>query len=237
MHIVVPAKWLKEKVEKSVLSGHPITVIPNGVDTAIYLPQPKDKVRQELKLPPAVKIITFVAHAGPANSWKGWQYMEQIMKYYHSSDVLFLCVGGDELAINTNRDKHIKFIPFISDPRTMAKYYSASDLLLFPSIAETFPLVILEAMACGLPIVSFDVGGVADAMVHKENGYLARYRDAEDLINGIQYIFTLSENEKKTMGEKSAERVKTNFSLELMAENYLRLYETAMDNYRVRAKI
>jgi glycosyltransferase involved in cell wall biosynthesis len=86
-------------------------------------------------------------------------------------------------------------------------------------------LVILEAMSCGTPIVSFDVGGVKEALIHKQNGYIAKYKDVNDLLNGIKYIFGLEKSDLEKNSQNSIQRVKENFTLDIMTENYIKLYK------------
>src|SRR3989344_4722436 len=112
----------------------------------------------------------------------------------------------------------------INKKEDVALYYSASDMLLFTSIAENFPLVILEAMSCGLPLVSFDVGGVKEAVIHKENGYISTYKDTRSLIEGIEYILNLNANELEAMSESSIKRIQNHFTSTIMINNYLNLY-------------
>src|SRR5690606_18588812 len=65
--------------------------------------------------------------------------------------------------------------------------YNAADIFIAPSLAEVFGYVILEALRCGTPVIAFNTGGIPDLIEHKGNGYLAKYKDAEDLAAGIKY--------------------------------------------------
>ena len=66
--------------------------------------------------------------------------------------------------------------------------YNSADILIVPSLADNFPSVIAESMLTGTPCAAFDVGGIPDLVLHKENGYLVRYKDSEDLACGIQWL-------------------------------------------------
>jgi len=235
MHIVTPARWLKEKIEYSVLGDHPVHLIHNGVDADIYGPQPRDEARKKLELPLSAKIILFAAYKGRTNPWKGWEHVLKIMEHFKNDpDVILLCVG-EEASDRGVDTKQVRYIPYADDKKTMVAYYNAADLLIFTSIAETFPLVILEAMACGLPIVSFNVGGVTDALIHKGNGYIAKYGDTEDIIRGVDWIFSLDRTAIKAMGERSVARIREHFTLDIMTDAYIKLYAQAIEEYRERA--
>lgn len=224
--IVVSSHWLEQKVKASILGNQPLTFIYYGIDNTIFKKYPKEKTRRNLSLPLDKKIIIFVADGGKNNVWKGQQYIQNVMDYFHRDEhVLFLCIGGNHNDQKLS-DNKIKYIPFISDKSLLAQYYSASDVLPLSSLAENLPLVILEAMACGVPVVGFDVGGVKEAIVHKKNGYIAKYKNTKDLIRGINYIFNLNKEELEKMSLDSIKRVKKYFTLTTMTENYINLYQS-----------
>ena len=76
----------------------------------------------------------------------------------------------------------------IKDKKLLNKIYNFSDILALPSRLDNLPNVGLEAQSCGLPIVSFNVGGIADIIDHKKNGYLAKPFNIKDYFNGINYL-------------------------------------------------
>ncbi len=64
----------------------------------------------------------------------------------------------------------------------VAKYLSASDIFLYPTLMDSFGLIIAESLACSCPVVTFHTGGTAELVIHKENGYVARHKDYDDLL-------------------------------------------------------
>lgn len=230
LNIVPVSNWLNQKLKKSILKNHHTVLIHNGINDKIFKPYDKQVIRKELNIPPNKKVIIFISKGGKNNIRKGWQYNEKIIKYYkNNKNILFLCVGGNKEDKKYNNEQ-IKYIEFISDESQLAKYYAASDIFLFTSLAENFPLVILEAMSTGLPIVSFDVGGVCEAVIHKKNGYIAKYRNLDDLINGVKYILNLSEKENKEISKNSIIKVQNYFTLDIMIRKYLDLYKKILEN-------
>ena len=223
LHIVVPCRWLKDRVEKTVLKNQDLRLIPNGVDTAIFHPQDKMAARMDLGLPKDKKIVLFLADDARKNTWKGWIYTEKVIEYFKDrEDLLFMSVGNYS---KVEDEKNVRNIGRINDKRTLAKYYAAADVLLFTSIAETFPLVTLESMACGLPVVSFDVGGVKEAIQNNENGYIAKYKDVGDLIAGLNWFLNLNDEQKKNISETSSQKTQKLYNDSLMIDRYLNLYQ------------
>ena len=76
---------------------------------------------------------------------------------------------------------------YLKDEYSTALVYNAADIFIAPSLAEAFGYVVMEALSCGTPVVGFNVGGIPDMISHKQNGYLAEYKSAEDIAAGIQF--------------------------------------------------
>lgn len=221
--IVVPSRWLKRKVKASILKHQHVSLINNGINTSVFHRYNKAEMRKIVGLPLDKKIILFIADGWEKTKWKGYEYMQQIVEYFKSNkQVLFLIIGGERIYKRSSSRLHM--LPFLTDHSLLAKYYSSADIFLMTSLAENFPLTVLEAMACGVPVVSFDVGGVKEAVIHKKNGYIAKYKDGKDLIRGINYISGLNKKELETMSLNSIKRVKKYFTLETIVNNYLNLY-------------
>lgn len=220
--IVTPSQWLKKRVEMTILKNQKIRLIYNGIDTNVFSKYDKLPTRKNLNLPANKKIILFLADNASKNPWKGWAYAKNLAdQYKDKEDLLFVCLGNYERSSDEN---NLKYLGYIKDPNKLAQYYSAADSLLFTSLAENFPLVILEAMSCGLPIISFDVGGVKEAVIHKENGYIAKYKDSSDLKRGVDWLLKLSQEDMANIEEKNQDRVRHNFNRQKMVNEYLKLY-------------
>ena len=74
----------------------------------------------------------------------------------------------------------------MNDTRQIVDIYNATDVFVITSLSENLPNTIMEAMACGVPCVGFKVGGIPEEIDHKKNGYVAEYRNADDLARGLQ---------------------------------------------------
>ncbi|MBU6390087.1 glycosyltransferase [Patescibacteria group bacterium] len=231
-HIVVPCLWLQEKVKQSILSDHPITIIYNGIDENIFQPSEKKVARRTLGLPLDKKIVLFASARGASDEKGGAYFKETAARFSDEKNILFLCLGDGESPSST--DNNVRCVPFVSSQEMMAKYYSAADVLLFPSLAETFPLVVLEALSCGLPVVSFDVGGVKEAVCHKKEGYIAAYRDSDDLANGLRFVLSLSPEIYASMSRAARTRVLERFTEKHMCDTYFALYEKVISQWDLR---
>ena len=224
-HIVVPSMWLKNKIAHSFLKDKPIHLIHNGINTNLFIPKDKEKIRAELGLPQQKRIIVFLASGGLSNPWKGGQFAEDIMKHFSSrQDIIFLSIGGINPAFSDL--PNLQQIGYVDNKTKLVKYYSAGDIFFSPSIAENFSLTILEAMACGLPTLAFSVGGTPEIVDHRVNGYIAKNNDVKDLFAGLSYL--LNAKNFNEMRLAAREKIVSHFTLDKMITHYEQLYQSLL---------
>lgn len=202
---ITPSKWLRDLILKDY-PNKKVLVIPNFIDTKIFSETDKNTARAKLDLPTDKKIILFVANGGLKNNQKGTEYIEHCKENF--KDILFLEIGGTR---------------YIDNESEMALYYSAADLLLLPSLAENFPLSVLESMSCGTPVVAFDTGGINEIIDHKQNGYVAKYKDKSDLVEGIKFI--INENRDNKLSNDARNKTTSQFDQEIIFEKYTSIYK------------
>ena len=194
---VACSNWLRELAAKSPLTaGHRVISIPNPIDTTFYIPMDKSEARQRLKLPEDKKIVLFAA-VKASDPRKGIDYLAEasrIMAQQHD-DILFLIAGNDGEELGERLSLPARSLGYVA-PQDMAGVYNAADLFVTPSLQENLPNTIMEAMACGTPCVGFRTGGIPEMISHGTNGYVAAYKDAEDLANGI--LWTLYQADTET---------------------------------------
>ena len=111
----------------------------------------------------------------------------------------------------------------------MVNLYNAVDLFVIPSLEENLPNMIMEAMACGVPCVGFNVGGIPEMIDHLHNGYVARYKSSEDYANGILWILTDPESAERAA--QACRKVLGNYSESIIAKKYTDLYNKVTGKY------
>lgn len=219
--IVTPSLWLKRIVEKSVLKDHRIELIYNGVDTKLFHPHDKKAIRLKHGLPLNKLVIGCVANLF-SDTRKGASFFDEIMQELinHELDVLFLQIGGKS---QQESSPYVMRTGYVRDERTLSELYSAMDLFVFPSIADNCPLVLSEAMACGVPVVSFRTGGIPEIVHHGETGFIAEQADVKTL---TQYIYLLLADEKLRldMSIKSRAYAEKFYGHEKIVKQYEEIY-------------
>jgi glycosyltransferase involved in cell wall biosynthesis len=170
-----------------------IAVVPNGINMADYINEPgiKDGATRG-------KGILFV---GRLVSVKGVQYLIRAMKQVHTKipDARLIIVGDGEeremlesLSLQLGIQNYVQFIGEIPHEKVQT-YMQQAEVFVLPSLSEGLPNVIIEAMACGLPIVVSRVGGIPEIITNDTNGYLVEAKDTESI---AKYIIVLLEDEK-----------------------------------------
>lgn len=155
---------------------------PLGIDSDIFHPsRRRDSLRAELGLPEDTRLLVY---AGRFTADKKLDVLIEAVRRLGKPYHLLLVGGGAELA----RHAQLSFMPFERDQRELAGVLASCDLLVHPGDCETFGLIVLEAMACGLPVVGTSGGGVAE-LVDDQTGILARPNDAGSLAGAIEAIY------------------------------------------------
>jgi glycosyltransferase involved in cell wall biosynthesis len=216
-----------EVVRQSPLLGHcDVHCIPHGLDTTVFTPSPKVEARERLGLPPGARIVLFSSF-DPLLPRKGGVYLFEALQRLTArgmKDLLLVTVGCDRHAMGDAYGGPVHNLGRIRDERKMAACYSAADVYVGPSLAETFGLVFTEAMACATPVVAFAGTGASEVVRHMKTGYLARYQDSEDVAQGIQWLLNDGDL-RRTCGREGREVVEQEYTLELQARRQLELYE------------
>jgi glycosyltransferase involved in cell wall biosynthesis len=109
----------------------------------------------------------------------------------------------------------------------LANAYAASDVFLTTSLEDNLPNTVMESLACGTPVVSFTTGGIPDMVQHQKNGYLAKYKDAEDFMAGINWVYQHPEKEK--LNKEARKTVMEKFSEEVIAARHIEMYQILLD--------
>ena len=231
LHIVTPSEWLRALVQESILtSAATIQCIPCGIDLDVFRPLDQGTAREALDLPTDTHVVFFSAHGG-VHGRKGFSYLLQALEDLPGTDSIWLLASGGRIELRQQPERfNVRQLGHLSDERLQRLAFAAADLFVFPTLADNQPLVLIEALACGTPVVSFDVGGVPEMVRHMETGYLVRYKDANDLAQGIRVLLN-DDNLRLRMRHRCREIAESEYSLELQAKRYLEVYEQAVEYY------
>ncbi|MBN2104190.1 glycosyltransferase [bacterium] len=211
------------------VSAHKTCTIHYGVDIKRFYPgKDSSYLYRELKLSKRDVLIGTVARL---TEQKGHRYLiEAIPGILHAHpDAHFIFIGDGPLRDELSRQaeslgvrKSIHFLGFRKDiPRLLLNL----DLFILPSLYEGLPNAVLEAMACGLPVVATSVDGTPEAIVHQETGLLIPPRQSQALIGAV--ISLLNDRHRMNkMGKAGRKRIETCFSVDNQVSKFIQLYDS-----------
>lgn len=214
IQFVTCSKWLQgEALNSELMKSCSVVSIPNPIDTSFYKPMDKAEARRILGLPQDRKLVLFVAQRVD-NPFKGMNYLphENVAWDY------VMMGSGEEKIRETLRGATVHSLGYVSDAERIRLAYSAADAFVLPSLSENLPNTIMESMACGTPSVGFKVGGIPEMIDHERNGYVAEYKDSDDLRKGIEYVL------ERDFSKECREKVMECFSEESVVRRYVQLY-------------
>ena len=224
IYFVTCSHWLEQEAKASALiRGQKIVSIPNPIDTHIYRSGDKQTARKNLGLPEDKRLILFVSQR-VTNKNKGMDYLIDACRQLKDYELVILGGHAEEVVDQLPLKAHP--LGYVNDERRIVEIYQAVDVFVLPSLSENLPNTIMEAMACGVPCVGFKVGGIPEEIDHKRNGYVAEYRDSDDLARGIRWI--LSEADYDQLSQEAVRKVAHSYSQQSVAISYLDVYHQAM---------
>jgi len=230
MQIVTPSRWLAGCAKQSVLMRDwPITVIPNAIDTNVWLPVSKVLARQLLRLPPDVPLLMFGAVGGAEDPRKGFDLLQAALNYLRGQlPDLELVVFG-QLAPQTAVDMGfpVHYTGHLHDDVSLRLLYSAADAMVIPSRQDNLPNTGVEAHACGTPVVAFNACGLPDIVEHHKTGYLAKTFDPVDLANGLHWVLN-DATRLASLGHAARTRAVQLWSYETVAAQYMSVYQAVI---------
>jgi len=237
--LVAPSRWLAAHVRRvPELAGLPLRVIPYPIACEVFSPT-SDR--------PAARRSFGLAHAAPTVILGGYDWSDArkggpdaIAALRRASarvpGLQLLVIGADSDHVLQRSGVLGRAVPFLREREALARAYGCADVCLLPSRAENYPLTVLEAMACGTPVVAYDVGGVPEQIAPGRTGLLARDGHPDELAAGLVRVLTDTRVARR-MGAAAREFVVDTCSVEAVVERYRRTYADAIRTWcRRRAR-
>lgn len=225
---VACSHWLEELARSStLLRNRHICCIPNPLDTSVFYPGSRFDARKRLGLPLQASLVLF-ACMKVTDKMKGIDYLVEAARHLQEkygeqlSQLAFIVIGKHSEALAQQLRFPVYDLGFVSDPKRIADIYRAADVFVIPSLHENLPNTIAEAMACGTPCVGFRVGGIPEMIDHEANGYIADYKDAISLCEGIVYVLS-----HPLLGQAAQHYARYQYAEERVAQRYLELYRAS----------
>jgi glycosyltransferase involved in cell wall biosynthesis len=225
INYIFPSHWIARQANLALKFKVSPTVIPNGIDLHYFIYENKLGAKECLKISKGRQVIVISANYLAA-SHKGVKYAIAALQSVREYFPLVITVGhcNEELR-QALQGLEIREMGFISDPMLLAQVFSASDIMLFCSLADNLPLTVLEAMAASTVVVGFSTGGVPEMIQTGRNGILVEPMNQDALNHALRQA--LLSGHLELMGQQARQDVETNFSKMNFLERHLQLYQEA----------
>ncbi|MFO0774920.1 MAG: glycosyltransferase family 4 protein [Nitrospiraceae bacterium] len=224
LHIVALCRWMHDLVKRSpLLSRFPSSLIPNGVDLEAFSPRDRGFARQVLGIPQQAKVVMFVSEIVSSRRKGFGLLLEALAGEPVCPDVYLVSVGKEAPAVSASLP--VLHMGYVDNDRWLSLIYSAADVFVIPSLQDNLPNTVLEAMACGTPVIGFGAGGITDMVRPEETGLLVPPGDVVGLRAAIRRVLT-EDSRRAAMRERSRAVAESDYSRDLQVRRYVDLYQS-----------
>jgi L-malate glycosyltransferase len=228
--VTAVSRFLKEKTITNYHIDKEIEVIHNFIDTDKYKPQCNEVFKKHIA-PNGEKVLVHVSNFRKVKRVSDTILILEQVKKELPCKLLLVGDGPDRsdcerLARELNLQEDVKFL---GKQDNLPEILSASDLFLMPSQSESFGLSALEAMSCGVPVISSSVGGLPELILQNETGYIAEFGDVDRM---SKYTIDLLKHDRKRkiFSKNSRNRAIKNFETNLLIPKYIEYYEKILSS-------
>jgi len=221
--LVCPSRWLQDMACQSpVLEGKRIEYIPNGVDLVRFCPADRALAKKKLGIDPARTVLTFSAEKLLSSPYKGGLDLLEILRDLDNQcgnqQLHALMIGKDRLPLDLKQMTHTN-TGYLDQEARMIQCYQATDIFLYPTRADTLPFSLIEASACGVPGISYDVGGCREIIRDKISGHLIPPSDRQSF---VQCTLNLAGDAalRESFSRSARETAVTRFDIRRTAQAY-----------------
>jgi len=225
MSVVSPSNWLlKELAGSERFQNNKAFKIYYPLNTELFGIRDTNMLRAELNIPISHTVFLFVSQS-IHNYRKGFDLLQDALIKLDSENITLLIIGYSENTQISNLN--CINMGSVYDEKKLSYYYSLADAFIIPSREDNLPNVMLESLCCGTPVISFDLGGMAEIIVDKVNGIKAKELTSESLKETLLEFIKTKENFNPQNIREEALKL---FSSEIIANKYLSLYKELLNS-------
>lgn len=231
-NLLVHTDYLSQHYASTFVGQLPIETINYGVDTRVFCPLDRDTSAAALSLPPTQRFVVALLHSDTREKRKGLLRilgpLQSLAERYPERFMVLIVGHGSERAQEwATEHLPITSLPFLSKPSELALALNYSDVLLYPTEADNLSLTCLNALACGVPVISSRVGGQPEAIKDGVNGFLCEPGHYDQFMERIAQL--ASDPDLHARFSDAARRtVIERFDVELYLTNLISYYQTLL---------
>jgi L-malate glycosyltransferase len=221
---------LIEQTYELINPDKPIETVYNFIDERVYQKSDASHLREEFEIKETEKVVIHVSNFRPVKRVR--DVVKTFAKIAEAMPAKLLLVGdGPEVSVVCKLVKEFGLsdsVLFLGKQENLEELYSISDLMLLLSEKESFGLVALEAMACGVPCIGTNVGGLPEVISDGETGYICELGNIDDIASKAISILR-DKNLHHSFSEQSIKKVSMKFRAQTIVEEYEKLYFMLVD--------
>lgn len=225
LHLVTCSAWLKSiATTSSLLSNFKVQNIPNTIDLELYRPAEKVERKKSTILFQAMNIN---------DKRKGLKYFLEALKIIEkeyvdfSKSIELVIFGKDTRSQIDDLSFDVNYLGLLKSQQEIIDAYHQSDLFVIPSLEDNLPNTIMEAMACGVPVVGFETGGIPEMVAHKKTGYIATQKDSRNLAEGIIWALE-NKDRQKELAQNARRKAEEDYAHSVVSRQYKDVYESIL---------
>ncbi|CAB3816097.1 glycosyltransferase family 4 protein [Achromobacter mucicolens] len=221
--ILVASSWMENMVRQSpLMDGVPVHKVPFGLDLDFFKPGDQAAAKARLGIEPHRLVLCF---RSVVNDFKGLQYVIEALDRLQTQVPICLLTLNDKGRIEKFKDRfQVVELGWTNDDSVMQDVYSATDLFLMPSLADSFGLMAVEAMACGKPTICFEGTALPEVVFTPEAGLAVPSRDSAALAAAMERLIG-DPQERLARGARSRQLAEQHYDIRLQAERMVDVYE------------
>ena len=229
--VLCPSNWMARKVKESRLFGNRrIEVCPYSIELDIFKPMDGARLKKSLGIKAHQKILLFGAVNSMRDTRKGGHLLVDALSRLEgrvlADDLVFLVFGA-------HQSPELEKIPFrvinlgvVREKPDLAAYYAVSTAFVLPSLEDNLPNTVLESLACGTPVVAFNIGGVPDMVDHNVNGFLVDQSNTILLADALEAMVKMPETHYATMQKAARRKMEEHFNREVVGKKLNEIFES-----------
>jgi len=228
---VCPSKWLTNlALQSPALNGKSIINIKNGIDLEVFKPLDKVALRRKFGIENNERVILFLANF-LSDKQKGGKELDDILSKINTinlGSIALVLIGSGKIKYFAKYSNlRIIQLPYQQNEISVSEIYNIADVLIYPSKVDNLPFVLIEAIACGLPCISFNIGGCGEIILDNFNGHLIPPFNTQLFVEKIIYCLE-NPNLLKQFSINSRIYAELNFDIKSCADSYFRVFRNIL---------
>ena len=230
--LVVASEWMKEKVSLSpLLNKYPCYVIPFGINVNLFCPRDRVSLKKKFGIKPENQVIAFRDSGYLKDKFKGLKWLREALEIYQPNTPTTLLIFQDGSEFESLSHKYDIMKTGWIDGENLAEVLACSDIFLMPSLQESFGLMAIESMACGVPVIVFEGTSLPSIIKAPYGGLSVPARNSKALANSIKYLLE-NENERNIIAQQARNLVVSEYTDELYRQRHLALYQLVQNDFK-----